>query len=163
MAAVRLSLAKKPIDHGGRSRLARPRGVIGAQFFEISIHRRGHMMAPHYRRTHCQFATPRRAVGEAPCGGAALLRVMRQHHLTGRTHDGVVVALRSNVRWCSDHLEIRSRDGQGVRVLFVIDACDCEIIGWRAVANAELSAEMVQPHDHIGGASLREKQNQPPS
>jgi transposase InsO family protein len=77
---------------------------------------------------------------------------MRQHHLTlqrhtalrpGRTHDGVVVALRSNVRWCSDHLEIHARDGQVVRVLFVIDACDREIIGWLAVANAGISSEMV--------------------
>lgn len=64
-------------------------------------------------------------------------------HHPGRTHDGVVVALRSNVRWCSDHLEIRARDGQVVRVLFVIDACDREIIGWLAVANAGIAAEMV--------------------
>jgi hypothetical protein len=29
----------------------------------------------------------------------------------GRTHDGVVIALRSNVRWCSDHLELACRNG----------------------------------------------------
>ncbi|VVT07924.1 hypothetical protein RHIZ404_200697 [Rhizobium sp. EC-SD404] len=44
------------------------------------------------------------------------------------THDGVVVALSSNIRWCSDHLEIRARNGEVVRIVFVIDACDREII-----------------------------------
>ncbi|AWC21275.1 IS2 transposase TnpB [Aminobacter sp. MSH1] len=69
-----------------------------------------------------------------------------QRHTAQRpaeTHDGVVVALRLNVRWCSDHLELRARDSQVVRVLFVIDACDREIIGWLAVAKAGISAEMV--------------------
>lgn len=68
-----------------------------------------------------------------------------QRHTAQRpaeTHNGVVVALRSKVRWCSDHLELRARDSQVVRVLVVIDACDREIIGWLAVANAGISAEM---------------------
>jgi transposase InsO family protein len=43
-----------------------------------------------------------------------------------------VVALHSNVRWCSDHLEQRCRDGAVVRVLFVIDAYDREIMAWSA-------------------------------
>ncbi|RYG89393.1 MAG: hypothetical protein EON58_19410, partial [Alphaproteobacteria bacterium] len=60
-----------------------------------------------------------------------------------RTHDGVVVALRSNIRWCSDHLEIHARNGEVVRIVFVIDACDREIIAWSAVANAGISGEMV--------------------
>ena len=105
-----------------------------------------------YRRVTALINRQRRLKGQLVVNAKRVLRVMRQHHLTlqrytalrpGRTHDGVVVALRSNVRWCSDHLEIRSRDGQVVRVLFVIDACDREIIGWLAVANAGISAEMV--------------------
>ena len=60
-----------------------------------------------------------------------VLRVMQQNGLTlqkhtslrpGRTHDGVVVALRSNIRWCSDHQEIHARNGEVVRIVFVIDA-----------------------------------------
>jgi putative transposase len=39
-----------------------------------------------------------------------------------------VIALRANVRWCSDHLELCCRNGEIVRVLFAIDACDREII-----------------------------------
>ena len=64
-------------------------------------------------------------------------------HRPGRTHDGVVIALRSNVRWCSDHLEIHARSSEVVRVLFVLDACDREIIAWSAVAQAGISGEMV--------------------
>ncbi len=78
---------------------------------------------------------------------------MQHHGLTlerhtarrpGRTHDGVVIALRSNVRWCSDHLEIHARNREVVRILFVLDACDREIIAWSAVAQAGISGEMVR-------------------
>lgn len=65
-------------------------------------------------------------------------------HRPGRTHDGVVIALRSNVRRCSDHLEIHARNSEVVRVLFVLDACDREIIAWSAVAQAGISGEMVR-------------------
>ena len=61
----------------------------------------------------------------------------------GRTHDGVVVALRLNVRWwCSNHLKLHCRYGAIVRVLFAIDACDREIMGWLATT-AGACAEMV--------------------
>ena len=53
------------------------------------------------------------------------------------------MALRSNVRWCSDHLELHCRDGSIVRVLFAIDACDREIIAWSATT-AGVSGEMVR-------------------
>ena len=47
------------------------------------------------------------------------------------------------LRWCSDHLEIHARNREVVRIVFVIDACDREIIAWSAVANAGISGEMV--------------------
>jgi putative transposase len=49
-----------------------------------------------------------------------------RHWALARTHDGIVIALRSNVRWCSDHFELACRNGEIVRVLFAIDACDRE-------------------------------------
>ncbi|BAJ83206.1 hypothetical protein ACMV_P3_00570 (plasmid) [Acidiphilium multivorum AIU301] len=73
-----------------------------------------------------------------------MLRIMQANGLVlarhtayrpARTHDGVVIALRSNIRWCSDHLELKCRNGDIVRVLFVIDDCDREIIAWSAVAH----------------------------
>ena len=35
-----------------------------------------------------------------------------------------MIALRSNIRWCSDHFELACRNGEIVRVLFAIDATD---------------------------------------
>ncbi len=61
----------------------------------------------------------------------------------GRTHDGAVIALRSNVRWCSDHFELACRNGEIVRILFAIDACDREVIAWSATT-AGISGEMVR-------------------
>ena len=61
-----------------------------------------------------------RARGEPGVNARRVLRILRVNGLTlaqhtalrpGRTHDGAVVALRSNVRWCSDHLELHCRDG----------------------------------------------------
>jgi putative transposase len=81
-----------------------------------------------------------------------VLRIMRMHGLTlerhtarqlGRTHDGVVIAMRSDIRWCSDHFELGCRSGEIVRVVFAIDACDREIIAWSATT-AGVSGEMVQ-------------------
>lgn len=45
---------------------------------------------------------------------------------------------------CSDHLEIHARNREVVRILFVLDACDREIITWSAVAKAGISGEMVR-------------------
>ncbi len=68
---------------------------------------------------------------------------MRQHGLLlarhtaerpGRVHDGKVIVMRSNLRWCSDGLEFTCRNGDVVRIAFAIDAHDQEIIAWRAVA-----------------------------
>ena len=105
-----------------------------------------------YRRITALLNRERRASGEPPVNAKRVLRVLRAAGLTlqahtarrpGRTHDGAVVALRPDVRWCSDHFEIAGRDGGVVRVLFAIDACDREIIGWLATT-AGISGEMVR-------------------
>jgi transposase InsO family protein len=80
-------------------------------------------------------------------------RVMRDHQLllqrhTGkkstRTHDGQVVTLKSNLRWCSDSFEIRCRNGDVVRVVFSLDCCDRECMRWRATVNAGINGELVR-------------------
>jgi putative transposase len=105
-----------------------------------------------YRRLTALLNRKRRVAGEPVVNAKRVLRILRANSLTlqahtarrpGRTHDGVVVALRSNIRWCSDHFEIGCRDGAVVRVLFAIDACDREIIAWSATT-AGISGEMVQ-------------------
>lgn len=106
-----------------------------------------------YRRVTALLNRARRTEGLDPVNRKRVLRIMRENGLVlarhtgrrpGRTHDGVVVALRSNIRWCSDHLELHCRNRDVVRVLFVIDACDREIIAWSAVAHAGVSGEMVR-------------------
>lgn len=51
---------------------------------------------------------------------------------TGRgrqlTHDGKVITLRPTMRWCSDAFELPCWSGEAVRVAFVLDPCDREII-----------------------------------
>jgi putative transposase len=106
-----------------------------------------------YRRIAALLNRERKSAGLERLNGKRVLRVMQAHALTlqrhtarrpGRTHEGVVIALRSNIRWCSDHLELHCRNGDNVRVLFVIDACDREIIAWSAVAHVGVSGEMVR-------------------
>lgn len=106
-----------------------------------------------YRRITALVNRELTATGEPRVNGKRVLRILQLNGLTlerhtarrpGRTHEGVVIALKSNVRWCSDHLELHCRDGAIVRVLFAIDACDREIIAWSAVAGAGVSGEMVR-------------------
>ncbi len=105
-----------------------------------------------YRRLTALLNRLLRTEGKPTVNGKRVLRILQVNGLTlerhtgartGRTHDGVVVALRSNVRWCSDHLELHCRDGSIVRVVFAIDACDREIIAWSATT-AGVSGEMVR-------------------
>lgn len=54
-----------------------------------------------------------------------------------RSHDGKIIMIRSNLRWCSDALEFTCWNGGVIRLAFVIDTHDRAIIAWRAV---------LQPH-----------------
>jgi putative transposase len=62
----------------------------------------------------------------------------------GRIHDGKVMVMRSNLRWCSDGLEFTCWNGEVIRLAFIIDAFDREIIAWTAVANAGLSGSDIR-------------------
>jgi len=78
-------------------------------------------------------------------------RVMRTNSLllerhTGkstRTHDGVIITLKSNLRWCSDSFEIRCWNGERVQVAFSLDCCDREAMRWVATT-AAITGEMVR-------------------
>ena len=80
-------------------------------------------------------------------------RIMRQNGLLlarhsarrpGRLHDGKVMVMRSNLRWCSDVLELHCWNGETMRIAFVIDAHDREIIAWRAVVGSGISGSQVR-------------------
>jgi putative transposase len=68
-------------------------------------------------------------------------RVMRMHDLqippnsrrkTGRAHTGRIATERSNVRWCSDALEIACWNGEIVQIGFALDCCDREALAFVA-------------------------------
>lgn len=80
-------------------------------------------------------------------------RIMHQHALLlerytgrrhGRIHDGKIMVMRSNLRWCSDGLEFACWNGEVVRLAFIIDSFDREIIAWTAVCGAGISGSDVR-------------------
>jgi transposase InsO family protein len=91
--------------------------------------------------------------GKPPANHKRIFRIMDQHRMLlqrhtgrrpGRVHDGKVVVMRSNLRWCSDAFEIACWTGELVRIAFVIDAHDREVIAWRAVTGSGISGSMVR-------------------
>jgi transposase InsO family protein len=102
-----------------------------------------------YRRIH--------ALLNRKCNGQAVnhkrvYRIMKQNGLLlarhsgrrpERAHEGSVITLRSNMRWCSDEFEIACWNGQRVRVAFSLDCCDRELISYVATSGA-INAEMVR-------------------
>jgi len=106
-----------------------------------------------YRRIAAVLNRQQRADGLAPVNHKRVYRIMAADRLllarryTERAdygHDGVVVTIRSNVRWCSDGFEFTCWNGEVVRGAFIIDAHDREVIAWRAVANAGISGSDVR-------------------
>ena len=82
-----------------------------------------------------------------------MLRILGQHGLTlgrstgrreGRAHDGKIAVMASNLRWCSDALEIGCWNGERVRIAFVIDAFDREVIAHVAVTGAGISGSNIR-------------------
>ena len=66
----------------------------------------------------------------------------------GRLHNGKVMVMCSNLRWCSDGLEFTCWNGDVVRMAFIIDAFDREII---ACALSAAPASGSTRHDAGGG------------
>lgn len=101
-----------------------------------------------YRRITALMNRELAAAGEPPINHKRVYRLMRDHGLLlekhsarrpGRVHDGKVVVMRSDLRWCSDGLEFTCWSGEIVRAAFIIDAHDREIITWQAVSGAGIS------------------------
>lgn len=75
---------------------------------------------------------------------ASLLLEPHTGRREGRVHDGKVMVMRSNLRWCSDGLEFACWNGKVIRMAFIIDAFDREIIAWTAVSGAGISGSDVR-------------------
>ncbi len=106
-----------------------------------------------YRRIAALLNKQRREQGSPPVNHKRVYRLMAmnswllQRH-TGyrqeRTHDGKVMVMRSNLRWCSDGLEIACWNGEKVRAAFIIDAFYREIIAAEAVINEGISGSIIR-------------------
>jgi putative transposase len=104
-----------------------------------------------YRRVTALLNRQLDAEGRPRLNHKRIYRIMRIHHLLlppysgrrERSHDGVVITLRSNLRWCSDVFTIRCWNREAVQVLFSLDWCDREVMAWLATSGG-VSGEMVR-------------------
>ncbi len=71
------------------------------------------------------------------------LTLLRPNRKPTRAHDGKVTTLASNLRWCSDHFDVRCWNGDVVRVVFSLDTHDREIIAWKATTGG-ITGEIVR-------------------
>ena len=106
-----------------------------------------------YRRITALLNRKRAAEAEPAANHKRVFRIMKREGLLltrstgrrkGRLHDGKVVVMRSNLRWCSDAFEVACWNGEIIRVVFAIDAHDREVLTWHAVAGGGISGSMVR-------------------
>ena len=106
-----------------------------------------------YRRITALLNRELKAEGLSGVNHKRVYRIMKSNGLLlercgfvrpERVHDGKVVAIRSNLRWCSDGFEFACWSGEIIRAAFTLDTHDREIIAWRAVAGAGISGSDVR-------------------
>lgn len=106
-----------------------------------------------YRRITALANRELARAGSPPVNHKRVFRIMRLNNMllarhtgrrVGRVHDGKVIVMRSNLRWCSDGFEISCWNGDLIRIAFIIDAHDREIIAWHAVVGSGISGGMVR-------------------
>jgi transposase InsO family protein len=94
-----------------------------------------------YRRVGALLNRDRRSHGLSALNHKRLYRLMSQNGLLlvrqpqrrqEQPHNDKVITLKSNLRWASGGFEILCWNRAMVRVTFVIDTCDREIIAWGA-------------------------------
>lgn len=104
-----------------------------------------------YRRVAALLTNELVAEGRRAINHKRVYRIMRTNGLllqrhTGkspRTHEGKIVTLKSDVRWCSDSFEIHCWNGERVQVAFALDCCDREVMSYVATT-AAITGEMIR-------------------
>jgi transposase InsO family protein len=93
-----------------------------------------------YRRTTALVNRALEEKGKPRINHKRVYRLMKLHRLllqphTGRPmpiHDGTIITLASNMRWCSDGFEVSCGTGAKVRVVFALDCADREVLSYVA-------------------------------
>lgn len=105
-----------------------------------------------YRRIHEMLNRQLLTINKNKVNHKRVYRIMKQNQLlltrhTGkkltRKHEGRIITLNSNMRWCSDVFEIPCWNGDVVRVAFSLDCCDRELMSHIATS-AWIDAQMVR-------------------
>lgn len=86
---------------------------------------------------------PKRAYRVMAQAGLLLPKAPRRRQ-SSRPHEGKVAVDRSDLRWCSDGLEIKCDSGETVTATFAKDCCDREVMAWRAWEGKGLPGEPVR-------------------
>jgi transposase InsO family protein len=108
-----------------------------------------------YRRIHALLNRQFREEGKPAVNHKRVYRIMKQNGLlltrykgkrSTRPHDGKVITLKSNLRWCSDAFEVPCWNSEVVRVAFSMDCCDREVMSYVATSgwiNAKLVRDLM--------------------
>lgn len=105
-----------------------------------------------YRRVWALLRRKARGEERQPPNHKRVYRVMKAHGLLlqrhsgqgdERRHNGRVAVDDRNRRWCSDGFEIGCRNGERVRIAFVMDCCDREVMGHVATTGG-VTGEMIR-------------------
>jgi putative transposase len=104
-----------------------------------------------YRRITSLLNRGLAAEGKARVNHKRIYRLMKKNQLllqrhTGKptqTHDGTIITLKSDLRWCSDCFEVRCWNGERVQVAFSLDCCDREIMSYVATT-AAVTGELIR-------------------
>lgn len=125
-----------------------------AQLLDELRHEISELPSYGYRRACALVNRQRRETGASPVNAKRVYRVLagaglllpkapRRRHST-RRHEGRVAVSRSDLRWCSDGLEIKCDSGQTVTATFTKECCDREVLAWRAWEGKGLPGEPVR-------------------
>ena len=108
---------------------------------------------PTYGHPPIMFMLNRRlwALGKVRANHKRAYRIMKrngllvEHHAggPGRVHEGEIMTLIRNLRWCSYIFEISCWNGGGGPVVFLMDWCDLKVISYLA-STSGISGEMIR-------------------
>ena len=104
-----------------------------------------------YRRVTALLNAKHRQANLSQVNHKKIYRIMRENQLLLRrhnsrplrVHDGKVITLHSNTRWCSDGFYISCDNGDRVQVAFSLDTCDREAMRYVA-SNKGIDGAMIR-------------------
>jgi transposase InsO family protein len=120
-----------------------------------------------YRRITTLLNISLQNQGKSRVNHKRVYRIMKENNLLlpaygkkpTRSHDGKIITLRSNTRWCSDAFSLQCQNGDRVFIAFAMDTCDREILGYIAstvgVDGAAIRDLMVECVEHRFGKIAR--------